>query len=210
MKIWELLAINSMNHIIFILFITLVGCSQQTNDKVPLFTPNSDNQKLNRDFKEIVLEKDFSVVFFTRADIDNNRYKIFALKGDQWEKIEINQNVIDMEEFQRDPDYCTVKDIVTKKRCRPEEADAFLSKLKNYGLFKLPEENIIRENCKDSGVIDAGKIYIHLVSGSRVRSLEYYDVFDSRNRCPDTDEWSNILKIEELFKNEWIPDSLMH
>lgn len=150
------------------------------------------------------------VYFFSPTEVGNELYKFFSYNQGSWEKIELRQGMIDEEQLKRDPDYYITRDILTRKLCRPEEAHIFLSKLKEYELFDLPEEKVLRTTCKDSGVIDSETIYIQIVSGDRVRYLEYYDVYDSRERCPDVKEWTNIINIKNLFETEWIPDSLIH
>jgi hypothetical protein len=150
------------------------------------------------------------VIFFSPSEGENSLYKFFSYSAGSWEKIELCQGIIDEKQLRKDPDYPISRDILTRKLCRPEEAHFFLSKLKEYKLFDLPEEKVLRTTCKDSGVIDSETIYIHIISGDKVRYLEYYDVYDSRERCPEVKQWNNIVDIENLFKNEWMSDSLVY
>ena len=116
------------------------------------------------------MQEDFYVVFFSRNDSNYGWYKLLSRKGNFWEKIEIRQNIIEEQQLREDPDYYISRDITTRKLCRDEEAKLFLSKLKSYGLFELPEEKVLFRNCEDSKVTDMGYKYILIVSGNKCGS----------------------------------------
>ncbi len=184
------------------------SCAKQKENVFPNFIANSSIDAIYKDLMPVVSDSEFCVIFFIPAEGGNALYNFFSYSQGSWEKIELRQGMIDREQQKKDPEYYISRDILTRKLCRPEEADIFLSKLKEYKLFDLPEEKALRTTCKDSGVIDSETIYILIVSGDRVRYLEYYDVYNSHERCPDVKEWNNIIKIEELFKKEWFENTL--
>lgn len=180
-----------------------VCCSYQSNsDQDVRFEANASINDIPDDIKLTVLEEDFYIVFFSRNDNSYGWYKIFSRKGNFWEKIEVRENIIDEEQLRKDPDYYISRDIITRKLCRDEEAKLFLSKLKSYGLFELPEEKTLFRNCKDSKVTDMGYKYIFIVSGNKVRKLRYSGVY----KCSHG-ERENLHKIEELFEKEWFENA---
>ena len=190
--------------------LNFLGCSQRTNDNVPKFIRNANKSDIYKDVKGIVLEKDFSIVFFTRTHWSYGWYKIFALKRDNWEKIEILQNVIDTTELKKDKEYSALRDIVTRRMCRPEEAHSFLKKLIELHFFDIEEEGEILDKCKailnndvSPDPIDGPTFYLQIISGNKVRSLKFYYPHSRLTKCPSMKEWKNLLDIEKLFETEW-------
>lgn len=187
-----------------ILVLLLIGCSNADSRKpkediYPKFTANASINEIHESIKYTVSEYDFSVIFFMRDDSNHSWYKMFSKRVGYWEKIEIRQVMIDEDQLRKDPDYYISRDITTRKLCKPEEAESFLSKLKALNAFELPEESVLFKDCKDSGVTDLGSIYIEIVAGDKVRSLKYSGVY----KCSSGKEWGRIYKIQELFEKEW-------
>lgn len=190
----------------------LISCSG-TDDKKSLFPPFKANAKiddLHGYVRKVAEENDFSIILSIPTEDDNGWYKIFASKFGRWYKVDIRESVFDIEELKRNPDYCSSRDVIIYKPCTSNEAGSFLSKLKSYGLFELPEESELRVECEGSGRTDMVTTYIDIVSGNEMRSLNYSEVYRSNKHCPDVKEWKNIIMIEDLFEDEWIPDSLIH
>ncbi|SKC78985.1 hypothetical protein [Ohtaekwangia koreensis] len=155
---------------------TLSCCSQQDNE-FPNFDKNGSINDIDRYVKDIVLEKDFSVVFCSRAEASYGWYKIFSKQGENWEKIEIRQWIFNEKQLRSDPEYYIARDITTRKLCKPEEAKSFLTKLISYRLFELPEEDELFEDCKNTGIADLGSTYIQIVAGEKVRNLKYSGMY---------------------------------
>jgi hypothetical protein len=195
-----------MKSVYTLILLTIICICCKNNDKRnkesshwnSKFEGNASIDDIHKDVKEIAIESDFCVIFCIRDNINHGWYKIFSLKGDNWEKIDIQQNVMDEEQMRKEPGYYITRDITTKKLCKLEEANSFLSKLMSYGLFELPEEKMLFKKCKDSGITDIGSTYIDIVSENKVRSLKYSGAYE----CPDGQR-KNIYKIQELFENEW-------
>lgn len=195
---------QSFMSMLFMLFVFVIGCCREEHkSNFHDFSDNASEKDIYQDVRDIALKYDFSIIFFTRAQLSYNWYKIFSVKNNKWTKIEIRQNILDTARQKYDHEYFTSRDIVTRKGCRPEEANAFLSKLKKYNLFTLPEEEEIHEKCKPSGIYDVETIYIQIVSRCKVRSLKYYDTYGSARRCPDVKELAEILAVQQLFEEEW-------
>lgn len=184
------------------LLIIMVGCYQPTDRRFPVFKSNAEMQDVNEYVQKMAMENDFSITFFLRSDRDHGWYKMFASKNNAWMKIEIKEDAIDSIEIREDPDYCPTRDIITKKPCKSEEALSFFLKLKNTGVFELPEEEVLFKNCQDSGVPDLQYVFIQIISGQKVRILKYSGSYT----CPDK-EWKNIYEIKKLFETEWFENA---
>lgn len=194
---------KKFNQLLLSIVISICICCSSNSKPEIKFEVNASTNDIPDDIRLTVMQEDFYVVFFSRNDSNYGWYKLLSRKGNFWEKIEIRQNIIDEQQLREDPDYYISRDITTRKLCRDEEAKLFLSKLKSYGLFELPEEKVLFRNCEDSKVTDMGYKYILIVSGNKVRKLEYSGIY----KCSHG-ERDNLYKIEELFKNEWFENTL--
>ncbi|SKC84194.1 hypothetical protein [Ohtaekwangia koreensis] len=145
---------------------------------------------------------------------DNNKFpnfdKNFALKGDQWEKIEIRRGIIEVDSLysQGDPDVVE-KNIILKKVCRKIERESFLKKLTTYSLFIMEEESQLKKDVKklrtDNKVpeyTDLGFSSFYIIHGSNVRNLTY-QLYNRKEDCRAMTEWEDIEKIISLYENEW-------
>lgn len=202
----EQLVINHMKNYHFLILSILMSwsCNSSKEDgENPNFDSNATIADIDRSIQYTVSRYQFSVTFFKRNDSNHGGYKMFARHGSHWEKIEIREGVFDELQIKKDPDYYISRDITTRKLCKPEEAESFLSKLKALNVFEQPEESVLFKDCKDSGVTDLGSTYIEIVAGDRVRTLKYSGVYECSNG-----EWENLYKIEKLFENEWFENTL--
>jgi len=197
-----------MKKILFIILIIVTGCVNTDHDKKKFnFIPNSTSENLFSDYKDIVMRYDFSIIFFYHGDAGHSWYKVFALRDNQWEKIEIRKNIGDEEALKEDTTTYIFRDITTRKLCSQEEAQSFLSKLQSYGIFELPEEEVLRQNCTRSTRSDVSTTYIEMVSGDQVRALSFNEIYWSRKHCPNIKEWDRIIHIKDLFETEWFENS---
>jgi len=185
----------------------LISCSEVhsskgDNNTDPKFATNATLNELDKTVQYISSDYDFCVVFFQRDDSNEGWYKIFARKWDNWEKIEVRERVPDEQQMKSDPRHYILRDITTKKLCNPEEADAFMEKLKKLGLFELREEKVFFKNCNDCGIADLGSVHIEIISGDKVRSLKYSETY----KCPGK-EWDTIWSIAKIYETEWFENS---
>lgn len=187
----------------YLIGVLLIGCSTSIDSRFPDFKPNAEMRDIDKYVQKIAAENDFSVIFFSRSDRDHGWYKMFASKNNAWMKIEIKEDAIDSMEIRQDPDYCPTRDIITKKPCKPEEAQSFFFTLKRLKVFELPEEEILFKNCKDSSIPDLEDIYIQIISGQSVRNLRYSGSYI----CSNDKEWESIYRIKELFEKEWFENT---
>lgn len=189
---------------VFIVLLTIIGCAtEKPGSNYPDFDDNASQDDIYEDVLSIVHQYEFSIVFFNRADLSHSWYKVFAVVNNRWYKIEVRQNIVDSVDRREKPGYAIHRDITTTKPCSPEEANAFLSKLKGYHLFTLPEEDDILEECKPTGATDGGTIHVQLIDCCKVRSLTYYEPWSLAGRCPAVKELQDIIKIDKLFEEEW-------
>lgn len=192
---------------IAILFL-LVGCSKtetETSHKNedPEFVANTNLTDIDKSILYTVSECDFSVIFYLRDNSNHGWYKMFSRRLNYWEKIEIQQTILDKDQMRKDQDYYISRDITTRKLCKPEEAASFLNKLRAYKVFELPEEDVFFKNCRDSQITDLGYTYIIIVSGNEVRKLTYPGIYECSKG-----EWESLRKIEDLFEKEWFENTL--
>lgn len=202
-------SIGTCVSILLLMILILICCSGHDNtignDAFNIeFEGNASIDEINDELRYLVSEYDFCVIFYYRGDVDWDWYKLFAKRGNNWEKIEVKESIFDEERLRSDPDYYIARDITTKQLCKPEEANFFLAELKRYKLFELPEEDIIFRGCKNTQIADLGSTFIQMVSGSKVRSLRYSGIY----QC-EGNEWNDIRRIDQLFEDEWIPGSLI-
>jgi hypothetical protein len=186
-------------HFFILLILSFSSCnSSKVDGENPQFDSNATITDVDKNIQHIVSRYQFSVTFFKRDNSNHGWYKMFARHGSHWEKIEIREGIFDELQIKKDPDYYISRDITTRKLCKPEEADFFLTKLKAMHVFELPEESVLFKDCKDSGITDLGSTYIEIVAGDKVRTLKYSGVYE----C-SSGEWENLHKIEQLFESEW-------
>ncbi|SKC78983.1 hypothetical protein [Ohtaekwangia koreensis] len=75
------------------LFILLTGCLKGSNSIILPFSPNGNKKDIYHEVRNVVAEKDFSVIYTVSTPYNNVVHKVFSLKDDIWEKIEIRNGV---------------------------------------------------------------------------------------------------------------------
>ena len=198
--------------LIFLLF--LGACRSKKNQLMPVF---ESNYKLNRgdkiinDIYEVLTAKDFSIISYHSIESDASTYKIFCLKDTIWEKIEIVDSLVELDTLIKKDDAIFVQKKVQLTKITPKkEALHFLEKLKQYGIFTLPEDKQLYEKCKQARAdhdvpeyIDSGGPLFFIVQGNKVRWLSY-KTQNRKEDCPTLVEtYKRIDSIEALFKKEW-------
>lgn len=180
------------------------SCNQPKIDSdVPRFDSNASIDEIDKSIQYIVSRYQFSVIFYERDNSNHGWYKMFVRQGTHWEKIEIREGILDEQQSREDPGYYISRDIITRKLCHSEESKFFVNKLKELGVFELPEEKAFFKNCRDTEITDLGYIYIVIVSGDKIRELKYSGSYECSNG-----EWENLRKIGELFEKEWFENTL--
>jgi hypothetical protein len=180
----------------------IFSCKQsRQSESIPFFEHNTKYEDVFSEVKDYIVNSEFSITYFYRADLSYGWYKIFGKNENNWEKIEIKKGVIS-----GDPSRLQIEDKITRPLCSPQEGESFLNNLIKNQLFTIPTEDQLLLKCNVPNFTepsDGITLYIQIVSKSKVRTLMYYDVQGKRNMCQNKDDWENIIKIEKLFEENW-------
>ena len=186
----------------YIVLIFLLSSCLKSSKTEPLFLRNGDSEDIYLDVRDIVSEKDISIVYSVSIPYNDVVYKIFSVTDTVFEKIEIRDDLYDVDSIE-----VVGKTVILNKRCSHTEGNRFMNELLHYGMFNLPEEKELLEKCEQYNEppegADAPEINFQIIAGNKVRTLHYYNVFRRNKRCAGMHEWNNILKIEKLFYEQW-------
>jgi len=194
----------------------IVSCQKRSTKveyRIPNFTTNSTLAQVEKIIKEVALEKDFTVAYTSvpyEFAPSERIYKIFCLKGNTWEKIEIRNGITELDTVYSNTEVAIIdKEVSLRLECRTDEADKFFNKLISYNLFTLADEDQLKEKCmelrtdhKVPEYIDIGYMSFYIIQGTRVRRLDYQTYMREQD-CPGMKEWQDIRNIQHVFKDEW-------